>query len=83
MDEIKDGASNVAGVDSPLGLSINRRLLLGSSLATLAVSAFSMDVALAAGGDLTIALPNNPTTLDPTTQANHGSCLQSQAPDCG
>lgn len=79
MDEIKDGASNVAGMDSPLGLSINRRLLLGSSLATLAVSAFSMDVALAAGEDLTIALPNNPTTLDPTTQANHDAMVITQS----
>lgn len=33
----------------------------------------------AAGGELTVAIPNNPTTLDPTAQANHDAMVITQS----
>src|SRR5271166_1547894 len=35
--------------------------------------------AWAAGGDLTVAIPNNPTTIDPIAQANHDAMVVTQA----
>src|SRR5262245_45998987 len=33
----------------------------------------------AGGGELTVAIPNNPTTLDPTAQANHDALVITQS----
>lgn len=79
MDKIKDSSLHSVGANRPRELSINRRHLLGGGLGVLALGAFPMGVASAAGGDLTIAVPNNPSTLDPTTQANHDAMVITQS----
>jgi peptide/nickel transport system substrate-binding protein len=68
--------------DGRLGLSTTRREIvkgIPASLAAFALGLGDMPPALAAGGDLTIALPNNPTTLDPAMQANHDGMAVTQA----
>ena len=52
-------------------MTMNRRTLLATAPATLGLSMLQMRAALAAGGVLTIALPNNPATLDPIQTSNH------------
>ncbi len=79
MDEMKTSASHVTITSLLRQPSISRRTLLGGSLGVLAASAFPLGAAAAAGKTLTVALPNNPTTLDPTTQANHDAMVVTQS----
>jgi len=67
--------------DISRALNPSRRRLLqtlvaGTGLATL--GGLVPRGALAAGGDLVIALPNNPSTFDPTGQANHDAMVVTQ-----
>jgi peptide/nickel transport system substrate-binding protein len=53
-------------------MSLTRRSLLGTS-AVAGISLFDPYIVLGADKTLTIALPNNPTTLDPIQISNHDS----------
>ena len=57
-----------------------RRRLLKAMIATAGASSLGLPVssAFAAGGDLVIALPNNPSTFDPCAQANHDAMVVTQ-----
>ena len=57
-----------------------RRRLLKAMMATAGASSLGLPVssAFAAGGDLVIALPNNPSTFDPCAQANHDAMVVTQ-----
>ena len=63
-------------------LNIDRRRFLSTAGAGIATAAtlpwLDPNVALAAGGTLTVALPNNPTTFDPANQRNHDAMAMSQ-----
>lgn len=64
------------------GYLLDRRQVLGglsAGLGALTLGSLPFSPALAAGGELTIAVPNNPTTLDPTTQANHDAMVITQS----
>src|SRR5438309_891545 len=53
-------------------MSFTRRSFLGTG-ALAGISLFDPDIVLGADKTLTIALPNNPTTLDPMQISNHDS----------
>ena len=53
-------------------MDFTRRSFLGTG-AVAGISLFDPNIALAADKTLTIALPNNPTTLDPMQISNHDS----------
>ena len=53
-------------------MSLTRRSFLGTS-AVAGISLFDPYIVLGADKTLTIALPNNPTTLDPIQISNHDS----------
>lgn len=64
------------------GYSLDRRQLLGGlsfGLGALTLTSLPVSPALAASGELTVAVPNNPTTMDPTTQANHDAMVITQS----
>ncbi len=64
------------------GHAVDRRQFIatvGAGLGTVAFTGLGIKQAKAAGGTLTIAIPNNPTTLDPTTQANHDALVITQS----
>lgn len=52
-------------------MTIGRRTLLAAAPASLAALVLDPRVARAANGVLTIALPNNPSTMDPMQTSNH------------
>lgn len=61
--------------------SPSRRQLVQAMMATAGVGALGALMpthAYAAGGDLVIALPNNPSTFDPIGQANHDAMVVTQ-----
>jgi peptide/nickel transport system substrate-binding protein len=57
-----------------------RRRLLEAMMATAGVATLGLPAsrAFAAGGDLVIALPNNPSTFDPCFQLNHDAMVITQ-----
>ena len=58
---------------------INRRLFVQSTAAFAGLDLLRLPSALAADGTLTIALPNNPSTLDPIQTSNHDAMAISNA----
>ena len=62
-------------------LSASRRELIKRFLAGVAALALAVNTrsALAAARDLVVALPNNPSTLDPVMQANHDGMVVTQS----
>jgi peptide/nickel transport system substrate-binding protein len=61
-------------------MRLTRRSFLASSAAAAAgISLFDPDLALAADKTLTIALPNNPVTLDPIQISNHDAMAVTNA----
>jgi peptide/nickel transport system substrate-binding protein len=63
-------------------LSTTRREVMHGIPAGIAALALGLGVPTrlwAAGGDLTVAIPNNPSTLDPAMQANHDGMVVTQA----
>jgi peptide/nickel transport system substrate-binding protein len=62
--------------------NMDRRRFLSTAGVGIATAAalpwLDPNVALAAGGTLTVALPNNPTTFDPANQRNHDAMAMSQ-----
>ena len=59
-------------------MSLTRRTFLGSS-AVAGISLFDPNIVLAADRTLTIALPNNPSTLDPMQNSNHDAMAVTNA----
>lgn len=59
-------------------MSLTRRTFLGSS-AIAGISLLDPNIALGQGKTLTIALPNNPSTLDPMQISNHDAMAISNA----
>jgi peptide/nickel transport system substrate-binding protein len=59
-------------------MSLTRRTFVGSS-AIAGLSLFDPNIALGQGKTLTIALPNNPTTLDPIQISNHDAMAVTNA----
>ena len=59
-------------------MSLTRRTFIGSS-AIAGISLFDPNIALGQGKTLTIALPNNPTTLDPIQISNHDAMAVTNA----
>ena len=57
-----------------------RRRMLKAMIATAGATSLGAQVsrAFAAGGELVIALPNNPSTFDPCSQANHDAMVVTQ-----
>lgn len=64
-------------------MSLTRRSFIGKSLlgsgAVAGISLFDPNIVLGADKTLTIALPNNPTTLDPIQISNHDAMAVSNA----
>ncbi len=60
-------------------MPILRRALLAASGASLGLHLLRPDLAVAADRTLTIALPNNPTTMDPLQNSNHDGMAISNA----
>ena len=60
-------------------MPILRRSLLAAGGASLGLGLLRPDLALAADGTLTIALPNNPSTMDPIQTSNHDGMAISNA----
>lgn len=58
---------------------INRRLFVQSTAALAGLDLLRLPSAFAADGTLTIALPNNPSTLDPIQTSNHDAMAISNA----
>ena len=60
-------------------MPLDRRSLLAAGTASLAAQMLRPDLALAADRTLTIALPNNPSTMDPIQTSNHDAMAISNA----
>jgi peptide/nickel transport system substrate-binding protein len=68
--------------DPMAGLPASRRTVLRGIAAGGGVFALGLGAAFdawPAGGDLAVAVPNNPTTLDPISQANHDAMVITQS----
>ena len=82
MAKAKDdlGALEIPPLDLTQVAEPTRRRLLQATIAGAGTAAlgFVPAQAFAAGGELVVALPNNPSTFDPTGQANHDAMVVSQ-----
>lgn len=75
LDVVAFSPRDLAHVADPTRRRLLQAMIAGASTAALGSIPTQ---AFAAGGELVIALPNNPSTFDPTGQANHDAMVITQ-----
>ncbi|MCD6732441.1 MAG: ABC transporter substrate-binding protein [Burkholderiaceae bacterium] len=77
--ELRDAAvvtsTRIGEVPDPARRKVLHSMVGAAGAASLGLGATS---ASAAGGELVVAIPNNPSTFDPTSQANHDAMVVTQ-----